>query len=1409
GAADAPDPSPQLRVLVLGGSSGSHQTRPMIELFEPAAKAAAVELNYSEDPDAALVAESLARYDALLIFKDDGVLTAETEQALVRFVESGRGLVAVHCASHAFRGSHAYTQLIGGRFLRHGHESFRPTMIDAQHPAVAGVASFATRDETYVHNELADDNRVLMVRREAGAYEPYTWVRAAGRGRVYYTALGHDAETWRQPAFHRQLIQALRWTAAAKAEPGPGNGAEGAPPSVADYTRRALEEAPPPPLAPAESMQRMHLPEGFRVKLFAAEPQIVKPLSMAFDARGRAWIIESVDYPNEILPPFEGHDRIKICADTDGDGRADRFTVFAEGLNIPTSLLPYRDGVLVALAPHIVFLRDTDGDDVCDRREILFSGFGRFDTHAVHSNLRWGCDNWVWGTVGYSGGELDVAGKHLRFKQGVFRFKPDDSDFEFLTSTSNNTWGLGFRETGEVFVSTANNQHAVHLAIPNRYYERVRGWHGQGSSGIEDHKRFHPVGTDVRQVDWHGEYTAAAGQTVYTARSFPPEYADRATLVCEPTGHLVHIDWLVGQGSGYVARDGWNLLASDDPWCAPIETHVGPDGAVWLIDWYNYIVRHNPTPPGFETGRGNAYVTPQRDKQHGRIYRIVHGDAEQSAAPARQTSVRLFDAPSVGLIAALDDDNLWVRLTAQRLLYERTSDETRSALVAGLLDPAAGERALAHLLWSLAGSDELQTHAAVGARLAQLLQHPSVAVRRAALGALPRTAEAGDVLLASGTLGDAEPSVRLAALLTLADMPGSTSAARHVAEALRDPAVAGDRWLPQAAIAAAAPSSLDFLRQLAQVAPLDPNRALTDAARVLGEHWARGAAHDGLEELIADLAAGEPQHALAALQGLAAGWPAESPVALRRSAQPALERLCERLPPEGQLLLVDLAQKWRAGDSLAAQLKRIEQALVAQLEDETQDVPARVRAAQQLANLAGRGEVLQKLVACLTPQASPALSQGILDALAETKSADTAALVTAAWPRMTPAVRRQAVALLLRRPAWTGQLLTALDERQIPRDDLALDHTQQLVRHPDQALAARAREILDAGPSSTSGRAEVLQRFLPLANRPGDPQLGRKVFEQNCAKCHRHGSLGEAIGPDLTGIAARRREEILADVLDPNRSVEGNYRQYTLSTTGGEIFTGLLLAETQAGYELLDSQAKKHFVLRGDVDEFQASTLSVMPEGFEKLAAEELTGLIEFLAARGKYLPLSLAKSATIVSTLGMFNDRASSVERLVLPEWGPKVVSGVPFQLIDPRGDQVPNVILLEGPPGAVSRTMPRQVRVACGLAARRIHLLSGVSGWGSPIGAKGSVSMVLRLHYTGGATEDHELQNGVHFADYIRRVDVPGSEFAFPLRDQQMRYLAVTPRSTTEIEALEFIKGPDQSAPVVMAVTIERPEE
>jgi putative heme-binding domain-containing protein len=290
-------------------------------------------------------------------------------------------------------------------------------------------------------------------------------------------------------------------------------------------------------------------------------------------------------------------------------------------------------------------------------------------------------------------------------------------------------------------------------------------------------------------------------------------------------------------------------------------------------------------------------------------------------------------------------------------------------------------------------------------------------------------------------------------------------------------------------------------------------------------------------------------------------------------------------------------------------------------------------------------------------------------------------------------------------------------------------------------------------------------------------------------------------------MAAHPRAELLVHILDPSRSVEGNFVQYTVATTDGRVVNGLLSSDSKNAVELIDAEGKRQVIAREDIDQIAASQKSLMPEGFEKqVEPARIADLLAFLTARGKFLPLDIRKAATIVSTRGMFYDPNADAERLIFSDWSPKEFAGVPFLLVDPEGDRVPNVIMLNGPHGEFPPRMPKTVEIPCNTSARAIHFLSGISGWGYNGGeVHPSVSLVVRIHYDGGQTEEHPLSNGVQFADYIRVVDVPESKLAFKLRNQQVRYFAIPTARDDRIDQIELIKGPDQTAPVVMAVTLE----
>ena len=334
----------------------------------------------------------------------------------------------------------------------------------------------------------------------------------------------------------------------------------------------------------------------------------------------------------------------------------------------------------------------------------------------------------------------------------------------------------------------------------------------------------------------------------------------------------------------------------------------------------------------------------------------------------------------------------------------------------------------------------------------------------------------------------------------------------------------------------------------------------------------------------------------------------------------------------------------------------------------------------------------------------------------------------------------------------------------VDKGDLGVDHAQLLSRHPDRRLAARAAKVLASGGRLPNpDRQTVLDGCMPLTKQAGDKARGQVVFEANCAKCHKHGDLGANVGPDLTGMAVRERPEMLIEVLDPNRSRRGQLPAVQRADQEGTSIQGLLAGETKTAVELLDAENKRHVVLREDIDELANTRKSLMPEGFEKLPPADLASLLAFLTARDS-TAAAAGEGGDDRQHRGMFTARTDGTSGWSSAR-GPQTFDGVPFQVIDPRDGSVPNVVLLHGPNGAVSREMPKSVSVPCNAPVKALHLLGGVAGWASPGGRAGSVSMVVRFVYADGQTEDRELQNGVEIADYIRVVDVPGSKLAFTL--------------------------------------------
>lgn len=923
--AQASTSAARLRVLFLGDNGHHQPTRRAAQLL-PALARNGIDLFYTDSRDDLNDAE-LDRYNAIILYNNHTTVTRPQLNALSRFVGDGGGLVVLHCASASFQNSEEFIKLVGAAFKSHGTGTFSAVRTAADHPSIRGVPTFTSWDETYVHTKHNPvDRTVLEVRRENGHDEPWTWVRTYGKGRVFYTAWGHDERTWGQPGFQQLVGQGLRWTVGDWAltriaqdlplrvvnleVPLPTYKRPPAPWNTLDTAVTTAQAA----LPTTESLKLMTLRPRFRVEPFATEPLIGNIIDFAWDARGRMWVVETNDYPNTVLPDsVPGHDRILILDDANRDGRADKVTVFAQGLNLATSLAFANGGVVVGQAPHMLFFRDTNGDDKADERKILFTGWPRTDTHGAISNLRYGFDNQVWGSVGYNGFRGTVGSTSYgrgEFGSGYFRFPADGSNLEYIARTSNNTWGLGFTEDNFVFGSTANSRPSNFVHIPVRYY-RAMGLRDTVLPDIADRLDIFPQ-IDILQVDQFGRYTAGAAHEIYTARAFPREYWNRVAFVAEPTGHVIGMFELNDNGSAFRAKNRWSFLSARDSWVAPVQVKVGPDGAVWVSDFYTLVAQHNPTPKDMKgccvTGAGQAYETPNRDRLHGRVYRISY-DSARSVAP-----MRLDNATPAQLVRALTNDNMFWRMTAQRLLVERRRNDVVPALVQLVNNHTADSLGLnagaLHALWTLDGLGVLASDASAMTAVRRALYHPAAALRRAALQVLPRDEQLVNAIFAAGllpdrasptpveytvptsVLQDADAHVRLEALLVLSELPGSPRVAAAIADIILHPENARDAWIPDAVAMAGAKQGPQFVTDLVKHRlPTGDSLAILGIGRSvhkLARHHAASANAALVVSLIEAVPQANPSAAAALLDGIAQGWPEERPPQLSDAQRASL-----------------------------------------------------------------------------------------------------------------------------------------------------------------------------------------------------------------------------------------------------------------------------------------------------------------------------------------------------------------------------------------------------------------------------------------------------------------------------------------------------------------------------------------
>ena len=979
----------------------------------------------------------------------------------------------------------------------------------------------------------------------------------------------------------------------------------------------------PGPLTPGQALESFRIADGFRVELFASEPHVTDPVDLVFDENGGAWVAELLDNPEDPPPGQPPLSRIKYLEDTDGDGTVDRHTVFADRLLALEGIAPWKGGLIATSAPDILYLKDTDGDRKSDVREILYTGFGLGNVERRISNPRLGIDNWI--HVANNGYEGEIRSPSrpgaapVNVRNREFRFHP----LRGLAgaSTGNAQFGHDSNERGHWFVAQ-NTVHLRHVVIPPGYLER-NPFHSlaRAEQDISDHgrpaapvfplsrpQRWRVERTRIRQQRYDetrpgqverlgGYFTAAAGTTVYSGDSFPQRLSG-SVFVGEGNGNLVHCDLLEPAGPTYSASrwpEGSDFLASTDSWFRPVNFSNAPDGNLYVLDYYRQYLETPVSIP--EAVQRRLRMDFRNGDTLGRIYRIVP-DGPQDAA----RKPRLGDASSAALAATLAHPNGWHRATAHRLLIER-QDASVAARLRDLTRTADLAATRVRALWVLEGLGRMDPEIV---RSALADRHPSVRENGLRLAEAFLPAMAGGILRATA---DEHPRVAFQAALSAGWLELSDRTARALAGALsRHP---DDSWFHAAVLCAPPGFAVPVLEALLAS---DPTFAKSDSADRRGYARAAGniigARRNAREvERFLGLAAG--------LEGSdAAGWRAAALAGLRQglSLQDGVRMDASRASRALDKLLGDSSGNVRtAAGGIARYFElgaRVERAKA--VASDPQAPPSERMLAARILQGSDLEHAGPALVQMLRPESGTQMQLAAVESLASFDGPVAAGMLLAAWEGSDPVVRDAIAGTLIRRKSHAAALVRAISEGRVgPRDIPAVTRIR-LRQHPDAGIRSEAEAGL--APAGRD-RDEVVRSNLQALDLPGDAELGAAVFERECASCHRASAARGRIGPDLSGVSNRSREDLLTSILDPSYSIESRYRNHLLETKDGRFHDGILVAETAVTLTLR-GEAHDVTVLKADIASLRESDVSLMPEGLEDaMTPEQLADVIAYLRA--------------------------------------------------------------------------------------------------------------------------------------------------------------------------------------------------
>lgn len=1165
--------------------------------------------------------ETVRDADVVLISVRRRPLLPENLEVLREYVAAGKPVVGIRTASHAFhlRDTPAPSGLadwpdldatvFGGNYsthYRHDRQALvSPLASVRNHPLLAGVpkAEFPAGGGLYQTTPLNLKATELLQGRVEGVAqpEPVAWTfRRADGGASFYTSLGHPAD-FERPEFTTLLANAVAWAAK-----------QPVPRSTLRAPARPPHEIQDNPLSPQQSLNLFTVPDDLMVETVLAEPTISQPVFMNFDDRGRLWIMEYRQYPEpaglKLLskdrwwravydgvpapPPYgvRGRDRISIHEDTDGDGSFDSHKVFVDGLNIATSFTQGRGGVFVTNPPYLLFYPDHNGDDVPDRDpEVLLSGFGLEDTHSVINSLRFGPDGWLYAAQGSTvsatvkhpqgNSEDGPSDKKGIFTQGqnIWRYHPETRRYEVFAEGGGNAFCVEFDSYGRLFSGHNGGN--------------TRGFHYmQGASlqkGFSKHGSLsNPYAFGYFPAMEHGDSARFThGILRYEGTGLPDRYL--GTLIgINPIARHVVVSEMTPVGSTYRTRDLHLAIESADDWFRPVDVKDGPDGAIYVADWYDSQLSHTANYQG------------GMDRSRGRIYRIKAHSTSHLRSGSRPQSAR-HDTLISDPVTTLAHPNRWHRQTALRIIGDRRD----KALVPALLGRIRMNQPVGTVdaLWALALCGGLDS-----ATIPELLAHPNPQVRLWTVRLLADDGSLPDNLIARiSELARSETSIeaRCQYAASAKRLPPEQALPLIVALATHEDDAADPRlplllwWAWERAITADPTVALRLLDDPAfWQMPLVQQQLL---ARLMRRFAVTGRRED-----------------LATCAMLLERAPdAESTNILMGGFEEAFRgRSLTGVPPRLVEALVNAG-----GGSLALRVRQGDnQALTESLSMITNENAETATRTEMIALLgeAPHPPAVGPLLEILTTTRDETVKMAVLTTLQAYNDPRIAPAVLTLYHEWGHDLRALAQSLLASRKASALALLGEVEAGRVDATSLLEETIRTIMLHRDDHISVIVKkywENIDGGP--TADMQEQFERGLAaLGDQRGDPSAGKPLYMQLCGKCHSLHDLGGQIGPDLTVYDRNDVRHMLVNIINPSAEIREGFEGVTATLDDGRVVSGYLVEQDPSVLVMRTVDGQTISIRRDTIDEFLARRKSLMPENLlSQLSAIQIRDLFAYL----------------------------------------------------------------------------------------------------------------------------------------------------------------------------------------------------